>query len=203
MDVGSGGLQELVMDREAWRASVQGVTKSRKWLSNWTEEPSGQPNLFLRLQEKTYFPYWSNHHIYLTNVLQAIFSHIIFKFVFKVIFKIKLLKLKEKKKKDSRQRHRMIQNSSPSRDTGILQLYMENCLWKTSSYPASETEITQKTEERQRSCQKPHCGAQTHKPQGNSKPAISPRRVKDLYPTLGTSNFKTCAWEPRLCNIWL
>ena len=30
MDMGSGGLQELVMDREAWRASVQGVTKSRK-----------------------------------------------------------------------------------------------------------------------------------------------------------------------------
>ena len=30
MDVGSGVLQELVMDREAWRASVQGVTKSRK-----------------------------------------------------------------------------------------------------------------------------------------------------------------------------
>lgn len=32
-------------------------------------------------------------------MLQAIFSHIIFKFVFKVIFKIKLLKLKGKKKK--------------------------------------------------------------------------------------------------------
>ena len=30
MDMGSGGLQELVMDREAWHASVQGVTKSRK-----------------------------------------------------------------------------------------------------------------------------------------------------------------------------
>ena len=28
MDMGLGGLRELVMDREAWRAVVQGVTKS-------------------------------------------------------------------------------------------------------------------------------------------------------------------------------
>ena len=29
MDMGLSGLQELVMDREAWRAVVHGVTKSR------------------------------------------------------------------------------------------------------------------------------------------------------------------------------
>ena len=29
--------QELVMDREAWRAVVHGVTKSWTWLSDWTE----------------------------------------------------------------------------------------------------------------------------------------------------------------------
>ena len=29
IDMGLGGLRELVMDREAWRAAVPGVTKSR------------------------------------------------------------------------------------------------------------------------------------------------------------------------------
>ena len=29
MDMGLGGLKELVMDREAWRAAIHGVTKSR------------------------------------------------------------------------------------------------------------------------------------------------------------------------------
>ena len=34
MDMGSGGLQELVMDREAWRAVAHGVANSHKRLSD-------------------------------------------------------------------------------------------------------------------------------------------------------------------------
>ena len=73
MDVGLGGLQELVMDREAWLAVVHGVARSQTrlgdftftfhfhalekemathssvlaWQIPWTEEPGGLPSLGL------------------------------------------------------------------------------------------------------------------------------------------------------------
>ena len=34
MDMGLGGLRDVVMDREAWRAAVHGVAKSSTQLSN-------------------------------------------------------------------------------------------------------------------------------------------------------------------------
>ena len=37
MDMGLGGLRELVIDREAWHTVVHGVAKSRTRLSDWTE----------------------------------------------------------------------------------------------------------------------------------------------------------------------
>ena len=50
MDVSLSELWEFVMDREAWRAVIHGVPKSRTWLSDWTELTECYESQFIFLE---------------------------------------------------------------------------------------------------------------------------------------------------------
>ena len=60
MDMGLGGLRELVMDREAWHGAVHGVAKSQTSLSNWTElnwlNSAGWSAIFLSIAFSLFLP---------------------------------------------------------------------------------------------------------------------------------------------------
>ena len=69
MDMGLSEVRELVMDREAWRAAVHGVSKSWTGLSNWTELAS---LLFLFVWVVHFSPFLSLSEDWLSLILFAL-----------------------------------------------------------------------------------------------------------------------------------
>jgi len=60
MEMGLSELQELVMDREVWRAAVYGVAKNQTWLRGWTD-----------WMEHIHYAFYTWSHLNFTTILEG------------------------------------------------------------------------------------------------------------------------------------